>query len=181
MQSALRHLQQAEQELKVADQDKGGHRVKAIDLINQAQREVQAGIQYDNQHKTEGEMGPGPQIGPGAQNVRITNGPVIEMLDDNSAVIAWSTNVQGNPRLEYGTNARNLTRWAEAPWGQVGLTQRIRVDKLMPDTVYFFNIETGQGRGTGSEVEGARVYSFRTLPNGALAVRNQSAALSDTR
>jgi hypothetical protein len=69
MQNALTHLQQAEQELKAAEHDKGGHRTKAIEFIDQAQREVQAGIQFDNQHKTEGEMRPAPD------EVQITSGP----------------------------------------------------------------------------------------------------------
>jgi hypothetical protein len=30
--------------------DKGGHRVRAIQLVNQAEAEVQRGIQWDNTH-----------------------------------------------------------------------------------------------------------------------------------
>jgi hypothetical protein len=98
---------------------------------------------------------------------------VIETLDDHSAVIAWGTNVQGSSRVEYGTDGRNLTQLAEAPWGAGGLTHRVRIDNLRPNTVYYFNIETGQARGTGTEIEGARVYSFRTVSPGAPPLRNQ--------
>ncbi len=50
MQAALDHLRDARGELQEASADKGGHRVKAIELINQAIDEVQAGIRFDNRH-----------------------------------------------------------------------------------------------------------------------------------
>ena len=53
MEAAIQHLKQAQAELQKAEHDKGGHRVKAIQLTEQAEREVQAGINYDSQHETE--------------------------------------------------------------------------------------------------------------------------------
>ena len=50
MQHALHALENAKAQLEKAEHDKGGHRVKAIELINQAIAEVQAGIEYDNTH-----------------------------------------------------------------------------------------------------------------------------------
>ena len=178
MTNALEHLRQAQQELQAAEKDKGGHRVEALKLIDQAQREVQAGIQYDDSHESRGENGRDQDYrdrdyrnngGP----IHITSGPTIETLDDHSAVVAWGTNVQGSSRVEYGLNGNNLTELAEAPWGAGGLTHRVRIDNLRPNTTYFFTIETEQARGTGREVEGARTYSFRTLPNGAGPIHNQ--------
>ena len=55
MQAALQHLRQAAEELQKADRDKGGHRVQALNLTQQAITHVQAGIQYDNTHRTKGE------------------------------------------------------------------------------------------------------------------------------
>jgi hypothetical protein len=55
MQAALQHLRQAAEELQKADKDKGGHRVQALNLTQQAMNHVQAGIQYDNTHRTKGE------------------------------------------------------------------------------------------------------------------------------
>jgi hypothetical protein len=46
MQAALDHLQAAKTELQSAVADKGGHRVRAIALVDQAMGEVQAGIEY---------------------------------------------------------------------------------------------------------------------------------------
>ena len=50
MEHALKALENAKIQLEKAEHDKGGHRVKAIDLINQAISEVKAGIEYDNTH-----------------------------------------------------------------------------------------------------------------------------------
>jgi hypothetical protein len=44
MQNALGDLQAARSELQVAIPDKGGHRVAALSLVNQAITQVQAGI-----------------------------------------------------------------------------------------------------------------------------------------
>ena len=44
MYNALGALQNARSELQVAERDKGGHRVNALRLINEAIAEVQAGI-----------------------------------------------------------------------------------------------------------------------------------------
>ena len=44
MRAALGYLQNAKAELQAAAADKGGHRLRAIELVNQAMGEVQAGI-----------------------------------------------------------------------------------------------------------------------------------------
>ena len=44
MKAALEHLRAARAELRVAEHDKGGHRANALNLVNQAINEVQAGI-----------------------------------------------------------------------------------------------------------------------------------------
>ena len=46
MNSALHALQEANAELNVATPDKGGHRAKAIRLVDQAITEVNAGINF---------------------------------------------------------------------------------------------------------------------------------------
>jgi hypothetical protein len=55
MTATLQHLREAQQSLQAASADKGGHRVMALQLIDQAIAEVQAGIQYDNTHNSRGE------------------------------------------------------------------------------------------------------------------------------
>jgi hypothetical protein len=50
MQAAMQYLQQAQQSLQNAASDKGGHRERALQFVNQAMGEVQAGMQYANRH-----------------------------------------------------------------------------------------------------------------------------------
>jgi hypothetical protein len=50
MQAARSSLQTARGELQKATPDKGGHRVKALSLVNSAISEVNAGIAYDRRH-----------------------------------------------------------------------------------------------------------------------------------
>lgn len=51
MKTALNHLEQAKVALEKATADKGGHRVKAIELTEEAIGQVREGIEYDNKHK----------------------------------------------------------------------------------------------------------------------------------
>jgi hypothetical protein len=50
MQQSLDFLEKARAELQQADNDKGGHRAKAMNAIDAAIDEVRAGIRYANQH-----------------------------------------------------------------------------------------------------------------------------------
>ena len=47
MQAALSHLESARSELEAASADKGGHRTKAIGLVNDAIVQVKKGIEFD--------------------------------------------------------------------------------------------------------------------------------------
>jgi hypothetical protein len=51
MKEALETLRAARAQLDKANPDKGGHRVKAIALTDQAIDEVKAGIEFDDTHK----------------------------------------------------------------------------------------------------------------------------------
>ncbi len=51
MRGALRALTTAKAQLQQADGDKGGHREKALRLVDEAIHEVQAGVRYDNRHR----------------------------------------------------------------------------------------------------------------------------------
>ena len=48
MESALRHLKEAREELRSAGADKGGHREQALDFVARAIRQVEEGIAFDN-------------------------------------------------------------------------------------------------------------------------------------
>jgi hypothetical protein len=51
MAAARDHLEAAHGELQVAVSDKGGHRTRAIELVDRAISEVQAGIDYAAAHR----------------------------------------------------------------------------------------------------------------------------------
>ena len=50
MKTALGHLELAKRDLDKATPDKGGHRVKALELVAQAMVEVKAGMEFDKTH-----------------------------------------------------------------------------------------------------------------------------------
>jgi hypothetical protein len=50
MEAALQHLRQAEESLNRGTSDKGGHRVRALGLIRQAEAEINSGMHYDDNH-----------------------------------------------------------------------------------------------------------------------------------
>src|SRR5215471_18199990 len=76
-----------------------------------------------------------------SQNMQITQGPKVENTSDKTAVIAWSTNVQGSTVVKFGTDQNNLSQTAQAPWG--GLTHRVTLRTLQPGTTYYFDVESG--------------------------------------
>jgi hypothetical protein len=96
---------------------------------------------------------------PPSTAVEITNGPVVESFTDTTAVIAWSTNVNAGTVLHYGTDPIHLDKTAGMPWG--GLTHRVDLKDLKPDTKYYFQAESPKAQGTGTSVT-APPSSFRT-------------------
>jgi len=94
----------------------------------------------------------------------ITNGPVVENVTDTTAQIAWSTNVSSSTIVHYGTDALSLNGVSSMPWG--ALTHRVQLKNLKPDTLYYFKIESGQGAGTGTDVQASESL-FQTKPAGS--------------
>ncbi len=102
-------------------------------------------------------------IGTASNAVQITNGPVVEIVTDTTAQIAWSTNVNAGTTLRYGTDPSHLDQSAGMPWG--GLTHRVTIKNLQPNTTYYFKAESAQGQGTGTLAETGQ-SSFQTKPAG---------------
>ena len=113
---------------------------------------------------------------PAGQDIRITNGPVIEEANSNAAVIAWSTDVPSNSQVWYGTEKNNLTHSAEAP-DSGSKTHRVRIVNLKPNSTYYFQVQSSQRLGNRGEAESAGVRSFKTTAPGAHPVHNQNAQL----
>ncbi len=99
-----------------------------------------------------------------AQAVKITDGTRVEAVGDNSAVIAWTTNVAASSVVRYGTDRNHLDRMAESPY--TDKTHRVDIKGLKPNTTYFFVADSGQGKGTGTEAKSA-VAQFATKAQGA--------------
>ena len=102
-------------------------------------------------------------IGTASNAVQITHGPVVENVTDTTAEIAWSTNVNAGTTLHYGTDPSHLDQAAGMPWG--GLTHRVSLKNLNPNTTYYFRAESAQGQGTGTQAQ-AEQASFQTRPAG---------------
>jgi hypothetical protein len=96
--------------------------------------------------------------------VQITQGPVVEHVTDTTVEIAWSTNVNSGTSLRYGTDPSHLDQTASMPWG--GLTHRVLIKSLVPNTTYYFKAESGEGQGTGTQAETAQ-SSFQTKAAGS--------------
>lgn len=97
---------------------------------------------------------------------RITDGPRVKQTTRDSAEIAWSTDAAGSSVVRYGRNPHRLSRVAQKPWGGThepngDFNHTVWVKNLRPDTTYYFLVESGQSRGTGT---GARseVQEFHT-------------------
>src|SRR5947209_15843412 len=86
---------------------------------------------------------------------RITDGPRVKQTTQNSAEIAWSTDAPGSSIVHYGTDPNSLSQTAEEPWGgskesNGDYNHTVWVKNLQPNTAYYFAVETGQGKGTGT-------------------------------
>jgi len=124
------------------------------------------GYGYSNQgygYSTGANQGYGyPSSNQGEQNAQITQGPVVESVSGNSAVIAWSTNAPSSTVVMYGTTPGNLTQTAQAPWGEGGqTTHRVTLTGLQPNTTYYYQVQSGQSQGTGTGAQ-SNIASFRT-------------------
>lgn len=99
--------------------------------------------------------------------VQVIEGPTVTYVDDQFAVVAWTTNAPTESRVFYGTDADDLNRVAESL--KAATAHRVDLPSLKPDITYYFQLDTG---GSGA----APVHQFRTVAaNGAPLHRQQPA------
>ncbi len=98
------------------------------------------------------------------QTVRVTDGPTITYVDDQFAVVAWTTNVPTESRVFYGTQPEDLNQVAESL--QASTLHRVDLRNLKPDTTYYFQLDL-----PGSEIP--PVLQFRTVAAGAAPLHRQ--------
>ncbi len=111
------------------------------------------------------------------QALTITNGPVIENVTDTTAQIAWSTNVSSSTIVHYGMDPVQLNGVASMPWG--ALTHRVQLKNLKPNTMYYFRAESGQGQGTGADVQAAEsAFQTKSAPSSQSDSNHESSGKS---
>jgi phosphodiesterase/alkaline phosphatase D-like protein len=106
-----------------------------------------------------------------AQNIQITNGPKVEYVDDNTAVIAWTTSAPSSAVVHYGTDRNNLSQTAQQGWGGTSntsgsRTHRVEVKNLQANTQYYFQVESGQAKGASGAAKN-EIAEFKTLTKDA--------------
>lgn len=115
---------------------------------------------------------------PKHQPVKIIDGPVVEMVADTSAQIAWSTNENSGTILHFSTDRNNLSQTAGMPWG--GITHRVLVKNLQPGATYYFKAESDDGQGTGTRDQSA-VACFQTVAVGQPKLKNANCTLKESK
>jgi phosphodiesterase/alkaline phosphatase D-like protein len=94
--------------------------------------------------------------------LQIAKGPAVEFSGDQSAIITWTTNTNGNSVVRYGVNAKDLTKTAESPnrWNAnlPYMVHRVLVAHLRPATTYYYVVESAGVKST--------VCQFTTRPSG---------------
>ncbi|MFB3915974.1 MAG: fibronectin type III domain-containing protein [Terriglobales bacterium] len=111
----------------------------------------------------------------GGARVRVTQGPLIQYVDEALAVVTWTTDLTSDTRIYYGTDANNLNRIAEADG--YSTMHRVNLTGLSPSTTYYFQIDTGDMQPSAAEP----VASFQTVAQGASPLQNQRPQMAGTR
>jgi len=97
--------------------------------------------------------------------VRIIDGPRVEAVGSDWAVIAWTTNSASSSVVRYGSDRNRLDQMGESPYADNdntrNQTHRVRLKNLRPNSTYFFMVDSGQGEDTGTEAR-SQVGEFRT-------------------
>jgi hypothetical protein len=96
--------------------------------------------------------------------VEVTEGPTITYVDDQFAVVAWTTNAPSESRVFYGTDAEDLNQVAESM--KASTAHRVDLRGLKPDTTYYFQLDTGGPTD-------APVLQFRTVGANAAPLHHQ--------
>jgi phosphodiesterase/alkaline phosphatase D-like protein len=110
---------------------------------------------------------PPPPAKPAA-HVQILEGPALESVRNNMAIIRWTSNNPGGSDnhfgvVHYGTDPQDLSQVAKS---HIQLNQnhadtvfRVRVDDLKPQTTYYYTVDSMQGNGKSDGVNSS-VHQF---------------------
>jgi len=116
---------------------------------------------------TDAQPAPQTQIFPPAKaaaHVLIINGPTLESVKDNTAIIRWTSNNPGGSDehfgvVHYGTDPADLSETAKSHirlnQGHAETVFRVRVNGLKPQTTYYYTVDSEQGNGKSDGVKSA--------------------------
>jgi phosphodiesterase/alkaline phosphatase D-like protein len=97
-----------------------------------------------------------------AVRVRITQGPEIERVDPDFAIVKWtSNNPGGSPEhyavVHYGTDPTKLNQTAKSPIrlnpGHSYTVFRVRINGLKPWTTYYYTVDSIEANGRDDGVK----------------------------
>jgi len=101
--------------------------------------------------------------------LKITNGPVLEHVGADTAVVAWSTDLPSSSIVKYGTSPNDLNKRAEEAWGAT--THRVELKNLKPNTRYYFSVHSAQGKNAPGQAQDTPPKEFTTATSGQRARR----------
>ncbi|MFL6299527.1 MAG: fibronectin type III domain-containing protein [Terriglobales bacterium] len=108
---------------------------------------------------------PGTPAPAGTSSVAVNKGPVVQYVNQNTAIISWNTNQQSSSTVKYGTDANNLNQTASGNWGT---NHQVQVQGLQPSTTYYFVVNSSPAENTGNVATSAP-QSFQTVAPGQQA------------
>jgi hypothetical protein len=93
---------------------------------------------------------------PKAAQVRITQGPEVELAKQHLTIIRWTTNNPGGSPVHYGivhygTDPKDLSQTAKSPLrlnpDHSSTVFRVRMDNLKPRTTYYYTVDSMEANG----------------------------------
>ena len=110
---------------------------------------------------------PGPAGQPQAASVQIIQGPTLDTVSSNAAVVKWKTSAPASSVVHYGTDRNTLNQTAFGVWGT---DHAVNIQGLNPNATYFFQVESSSGLGQTAAY--TAVGGFQTVAPGAQAKKN---------
>ena len=97
-----------------------------------------------------------------AAQVRILQGPKVELAKEHLTILNWTTNNPGGSPVHYGVvhygrAPKSLTKTAKSPIrfnsGHASTVFRVRLDDLEPQTTYYYTVESVEASGKSDGVK----------------------------
>ncbi len=93
--------------------------------------------------------------------VEMVQGPDVQILEEDKAVVQWTTDVATRGIVRYGLVVSNLNQSAQ---GEIALRHAVPLTGLRPDRTYFFSVETARIALTTNSFRTTGTASLRERP-----------------